>query len=82
LVSKSRGAHGLFVWRGEGLVDRFPVEGQKVSLDAARDEFLVVHSKARRGVTLTNTGSVPMVVFKFFGPDINNDIVPHLKHVA
>jgi hypothetical protein len=81
-VSKGLGVHGLFVWRGAGLVDKFEVEGQKVSLDAARDEFLVSYSKAARGVTLTNTGTVPMVVFKFFGPDINDKIVPFLKHVS
>jgi len=81
-VSKGLGVHGLFVWRGEGLVDRFPVEGQKVSLEAARDEFLVMHDKARRGVTLTNTGREPMVVFKFFGPEINDGIVPFIRHVA
>lgn len=82
-LSKGLGVHGLFVWKGEGLVDEFPVEGQKVTLDDSNnDEYLVVHEKAMKGVTLTNTGSIPMVVFKFFGPDINNEIVPYIKKVS
>ena len=63
-------------------MDGFPVEGQKVTLAEAHDEFLVSHAKALTGVTLTNTGTVPMVAFKFFGPDINDAIVPRLRHVA
>ena len=78
-LSTARGVHGLFVWKGQGLVDAFPVEGQKVSLNEAHDEFLVSHAKALKGVTLSNTGQVPMVVFKFFGPDINDDIVPRIR---
>jgi hypothetical protein len=72
------GVHGLFVWKGEGFVDKFPVAGQKVSLSKANDEFLITHDKALKGVTIKNTGTEPMVIFKFFGPDINNSIVPML----
>lgn len=75
-TSKALGVHGIFVWKGEGLVDRFPVAGQKVSLAKADDEFLVTHEKALRGVTVKNTGNEPMVLFKFFGPGINDAIVP------
>jgi hypothetical protein len=81
-LSTGRGVHGLFVWKGEGLVDGFKVAGQRVSLAESHDEFLVAHAKALAGVKLTNTGAVPMVVFKFFGPDINDDIVPRIRHVA
>ncbi|MDR3488196.1 MAG: hypothetical protein P4M05_25275 [Bradyrhizobium sp.] len=80
-VSTGLGVHGLFVWKGAGFVDDFPVEGQKVSLTEAADEFLVVHDKALKGVGLRNTGSIPMVVFKFFGPEINDSIVPSIKPV-
>jgi len=80
--STALGVHGLFVWRGKGLVDGFPVEGQKVTREEAHDEFLVTHAKALAGVTLANTGTVPMVAFKFFGPDINDAIVPRLPHVG
>jgi hypothetical protein len=80
-TSTALGVHGLFVWKGTGLVDRFPVEGQKVSLADSCDEFLITDTKAREGVEIKNTGSVPMVLFKFFGPDINNDTVPFIKQM-
>jgi hypothetical protein len=81
-LSRGLGVHGLFIWRGEGLVDALPVAGQKVSLTDSSDEFLVSHDKALKGVRIRNTGAEPLVLFKFFGPDINNAIVPHIKHVV
>lgn len=77
--SKGHGVHGLFVWKGIGLVDAFPVEGQKVSLSTSRDEFLVSHEKALAGATLENTGETPLVVFKFYGPEINDAVVPFIR---
>jgi hypothetical protein len=75
-TSKALGVYGLFVWKGEGLVDSFPVAGQKAGLDDANDEFLVTHDKALRGVVVKNTGNEPLVAFKFFGPGINDAVVP------
>ena len=80
-ISRGLGVHGLFVWKGVGQIDSFPVEGQKVSLAESRDEFLVAHDKASKGTTIKNTGSQPMVLFKFFGPDINDEIAPYIKRV-
>ena len=81
-VSKGLGVHGLFIWRGRGLVDEFLVEGQKVSLADSRDEFLVAHDKALKGVTLTNIGAEPLVLFKFFGPEINDAVIPWIERRA
>jgi hypothetical protein len=81
MVSRGLGVHGLFVWKGVGQVDAFPVEGQRVSLTDSRDEFLIAHDKAAKGTTIRNTGSEPMVAFKFFGPEINDAIVPYVKKV-
>jgi hypothetical protein len=78
-LSKGLGVHGLFVWKGTGLVGAFPVEGQKVSLEETRDEFLVSHDKALKGVSLKNTGTTPLVAFKFYGPEINDAVVPFIK---
>jgi hypothetical protein len=33
-------------------------------------------------VQIRNTGAEPLVLFKFFGPEINTAIVPRLKHVS
>lgn len=75
---KSLGLHGLFIWRGVGFVEDFAVEGQNVSLTESNDEFLIGHNKAISGVTIKNTGQEPLIAFKFFGPDINNSIVPYI----
>ncbi len=77
--SKSNGVHGLFVWRGKGTVDGFEMEGQNVSLEESSDEALVTAAKAAEGCLIKNTGKENLVVFKFFGPDINVDNVPYLK---
>jgi hypothetical protein len=78
-ISKGLGVHGLFVWRGEGKIDGCKVEGQKVSLTEAHDEFLITHDKAVRGLVIENTGSENLVAYKFFGPEINDSIIPHIK---
>ena len=76
--SKAAGVHGFFLWRGKGLVDGFEMEGQKVSLASARDELLITHERAVKGITIENTGKEDMVIYKFFGPDINIDNVPYI----
>lgn len=78
-LSPALGVHGIFVWKGVGTVGGLPAEGQKVSLDVARDEFLVSHARAVEGVEIVNTGKVPMVLYKFFGPGINDEIVPFIE---
>ena len=73
-LSRERGLYNLFVWRGQGKVGSQTVEGKNIGMD----EMLVVHDRAVHGVVFENTGSQPLEVFKFFGPDINDDIVPFL----
>ena len=36
-----------------------------------RDELLVTHDRAVRGVEVRNTGREDLLAIKFFGPDIN-----------
>ena len=76
--SRAAGVHGFFLWRGRGLVDGLEMEGQKVSLTESRDELLVSHDRAIEGITIRNTGNEDMVIYKFFGPDINVDNVPYI----
>lgn len=78
-LSPALGVHGIFVWKGRGSVGGFPVEGQKVTLENSRDEFLVSHDRALKGVEFKNTGDTPLVLFKFFGPEINDEIVPFIE---
>jgi hypothetical protein len=78
-ISKALGVHGIFVWSGEGLIDNFHVTGQKVSRSDSDDEYLITHEKALNGVSIRNTGNIPLTLFKFFGPNINDSIVPFIK---
>ena len=73
-LSKDKGVYNILVWEGEGTFGPLAVKG--CSHD--RDEILVSHKAAVKGFKIVNTGPEPLVIFKFFGPDINND-APTLK---
>ena len=78
-LSLALGVHGIFVWKGRGTIGGFPVEGQKVTLQDSRDEILISHARALEGVEIHNTGDTQLVLFKFFGPEINDEIVPFIE---
>ncbi|MEX2191342.1 MAG: hypothetical protein WEB33_11635 [Bacteroidota bacterium] len=75
LATHDAGVYNLFVWRGCGLFGGHKVESGKPNLD----EALVCHDKAVGNLVVENTGHEDLIVFKFFGPDVNPD-VPMLKH--
>jgi mannose-6-phosphate isomerase class I len=68
--SKDNGVYNVLVWKGSGKIDGHEIEGKNFQLD----EVLVTHEKANREIIIENTGSSDLVLFKFFGPDINTDI--------
>ncbi len=72
--SKDRGVYNIYVWQGNGRIDGHEIEGKNIGMD----EVLVTHDKAVENILIENTGSSVLVLFKFFGPDINDD-VPFLK---
>lgn len=74
--SKDNGVYNILVWRGKGEYGNFEIEGENFE----RDELLVCHDKAVQGINVRNTGNNDLIIFKFFGPDINKDI-PYLKKV-
>jgi hypothetical protein len=63
------GVHNLLVWSGTGAVGGHEVVG----FTPDQDEILVTAEAAERGYEIRNTGATPMIVVKFFGPDINTD---------
>lgn len=73
-TSVDNGVHSILVWRGSGTYGGFEVRGGEPGMD----ELLVTHDRAVRGVEVQNTGRDPMLVIKFFGPDVNPD-VPMIK---
>lgn len=77
--NKELGVHGIFMWRGKGTVAGFMLEGQNVSLQESHDELLITADKAETGYTIENTGDENIVLYKYFGPDINVDNIPWIK---
>jgi hypothetical protein len=73
-TTRDAGVYSILVWNGRGTYDGHPVVGKEPS----RDELIVCHDRAVDWLEVTNTGSDDLVIFKFFGPDVNPD-VPMLK---
>ena len=71
--SRENGVYSILAWRGRGRVGPHRVEGQNPALD----ELIVAHAAASE-LTVENDGTEDLVLFKFFGPDINPD-VPMLR---
>ena len=69
-----KGVYNILVWRGKGRYAGHEVE----SLDFGHDELLVSHRQATTPIWVENTSAQDLIIFKFFGPDINLD-VPRIK---
>jgi hypothetical protein len=67
---QERGAFTLFVWQGAGKLAGVPIQAGR---DHSQDEFFVTYDKATREIAIENTGKDDLIVFKFFGEDINPD---------
>jgi hypothetical protein len=68
--SVDAGVHNVLVWSGSGTYGGVPVEGG----NPERDELLVTHNRAVRGLDVRNTGREDLLAIKFFGPDVNPDV--------
>jgi hypothetical protein len=68
--SVERGVYNILVWRGKGWYDGYQVEG----LHFGEDELLISHDAAVRPLLVKNTGATDLIIFKFFGPDINLNV--------
>jgi hypothetical protein len=68
-TARNAGAHNVLVWSGTGTVGGQEVRGGEPGMD----ELFLVHDAATRPVPVTNTGVADLVIFTFFGPDINDD---------
>ena len=69
-TSLDNGVYNILVWRGQGRYDGHKVEAGNFGWD----ELLVSHAKATQPIVVDNTGSEDLMIFKFFGPDINLDV--------
>ncbi len=69
-TSVERGVYNILVWRGKGTYGGYEVEG----LNFGKDELLITYDAAIRPHLVENTGDTDLIIFKFFGPDINPDV--------
>jgi hypothetical protein len=70
------GVYSVFVWSGHGTYAGLEVRGG----EPGWDELLVTHDVATREHEVVNTGREELVVFTFFGPDLQPGaptIAPH-----
>lgn len=68
------GVYSAFVWAGAGTYDGLEVRGGEPGLD----ELVVTHDAATRDHDVVNNGSQDLVVFTFFGPDLQ-DRAPSIR---
>ncbi len=68
--SVEKGVHNILIWRGKGVFGGYEVEG----LRFGHDELLISHAAAVQPILVENTGDADLIIFKFFGPDINLDV--------
>lgn len=79
-VSEDKGAYSVYVWEGEGTFGGFPIKGTAGRVgDHKQDELLVTHERATKPLEIKNTANEPLLLIKFFGPDINKEGLPLVK---
>ncbi len=76
-ISMDKGVYNILVWRGLGRYDGHEIETGNFGYD----ELLVSHERATTPIVVENTGSEDLIIFKFFGPDINLDVPMIPKYV-
>ena len=69
-VSKDKGLYNILVWKGKGIFGGIEIEAGNHN----KEELLICYDAAINSLTVENTGSDDLVIFKFFGPDINTDV--------
>jgi len=74
-ISVDRGVYNILVWRGKGTFGNVEIKG----LNFEKDELLICHQRAINPIEVINTGRRNLIIYKFYGPDINPD-VPMLKN--
>jgi len=69
-ISRDNGVYNILVWQGKGNFHGFDIEAGNFN----RDELLVCHNTATSEIEVVNTGESDLMIYKFFGPDINPDV--------
>src|SRR6185437_16639038 len=81
---KDNGANSIICVQGEGRMNKTRLSSPKMIgfYDLTEDEVFVTESAAKAGVTYENTsGTEPLVVLRYFGPEVNPD-APAIKYAG
>lgn len=68
--TKDDGVYNILVWRGTGWFGAIEIEGG----NPLKDEILITHDQAVKGVEIINTGRGDLEIIKFFGPDVCKNV--------
>ncbi len=73
ITIKDNGAYGMIAVQGSGTINGKPLQTPAMIRfkELTSDEYFVSHAAATAGVTFDNTGVGPLVVLRYFGPDVN-----------
>ena len=70
ILSREKGVYNILVWKGKGKFGPHTIEAGNFD----EDELLITYDAAVKGIEITNIGSEELIIYKFFGPDINDDV--------
>lgn len=74
-ISRDSGVYNILVWQGKGNFGGYEIAARNtVSGKYDLDELIVCCDRAVRGVEILNDGVEDLIIYKFFGPDVNTDL--------
>lgn len=82
---KDKGAYGLIVTQGAGTMNNLKLDCPKLIrfVELTEDEVFCTEGAAKAGVTFENTSATePLVVLRYFGPEVNPDAPEMGAHKA
>ena len=70
------GAYGMILMQGNGRIGPHPLQTPAMIRygELTHDEYFVSAPAAREGVVVENTGSELLVILRYFGPDVHDDM--------
>jgi hypothetical protein len=70
------GAFGMILMQGYGRIGPHLLQTPAMIRygELTHDEYFVSHAAAREGVAIANRGSEPLVILRYFGPDVHEDM--------
>ncbi|RJP62771.1 MAG: hypothetical protein C4539_17460 [Ignavibacteriales bacterium] len=70
ILSREKGVYNILVWKGKGKFGPHEIEAGNFD----EDELLITYDAAVKEIEIVNTGGEELIIYKFFGPDINEDV--------